>query len=515
MTFIRLGKEREALTIRAEVYKEEITKYLESRGYTLDTDSGIEGIFEDQIYYKKDRKRINVECKDTEIGIGNTEFLIPLGRYLVLYAKLPIESRFQFSFFARKMSNYKEFNSLFNDLEDTKILELKRKCIVALEKTYKEKFIEIASDLEKIPLDTIRSFVYETEIVEADSEALKQATKIRLPDVGISSSILDILPHQNITEGLIQIAKPDKVEEILLSNLFPVSEYPKSIWGAKTDFRKKKDVFTDLESETLPTFILKEGMLYCFWNLNDDKNPFRSIVDINTITNHKISDWIEDPNKHTWVMDLLHVMIKNHTRTRNLKFDPKTSRFYIPAKLSEDKVIKWRPGTRSATRNMVKFYKNEAGEINFAAHRAACFKFEHIGDTFYLLIDPQWAFTEDGDTPVRGNDMNILSNKWRTKEYNSSFIRDVLFWANFLAKGDEQLVVKEGPTSMLISLKPIEVSLGLGIRDDNISLNNILIEKKDVIQPILSFERGQDDLLETEDESEESEYISMEEEKDE
>ena len=151
-------------------------------------------------------------------------------------------------------------------------------------------------------------------------------------------------------------------------------------------------------------------------------------------------------------------------------------------------------------------YKNESGEINFAAHRAVFFKFELIGDEIFLLIDPQWTFTEDGYTPVRGKNMNILSNKWRTKEHNSSFLRDVLFWVNFLAKDNKRLEINEGPVLISINRNPIEVSMSVGIKDDNISLDNILSEQKeDVIQPILSFERGQDDLLEMDDLSDNSE----------
>jgi len=256
-------------------------------------------------------------------------------------------------------------------------------------------------------------------------------------------------------------------------------------------------------------------LLYCFWDLNDATNPFQSIVDTNSIICNKIADWLENVDYNRWVMELMQIMVRNHAYTLNLKFDPRTSRFYVPAKLGEDKVIKWKPGTKSATRNMVKFYKNEAGEINFAAHRAAIFKFENIDGAIYLLIDPQWAFTENGDVAIRGKYMNILSNKWRTLEHNSSFLRDVLFWANFLANDEEQIIMKEGPTSFMISVNPIEVSLGFGIQDDEINLNNILIEQKDIIQPILSFERGQDDLLEREDDSDKPEYMSMEAEKDE
>lgn len=501
-----MGKEREALTVKAEDYKKQISKYLESRGYVLDVDSGIEGVFEDQIYYKKGRKRINVECKDTQISVYEAEFLIPFSQYLVLFSKLPNDAKFQFSFFVRKVRNYAEFDLLFNKLDDTKMLELKKRCIEVLEKKQKKKFVEMAGQIEKISLDIFREFAYDSEIVEADYETLKRASEIRLPDMGVPSSILDILPPKNISEILDINSRPDKVNEKLLANLFPVIEYPKKIWGAKTKFRRKKDVYKELESHNVPAFTLKEEMLFCFWDLNDEENPLNTMVYKNTISNEDVSNWIEDPDRKWWFIELMHIMIKNHAKNVGLNLDTKTNRFYISTELGVDKVVKWKPGKRSATRNIVKFYKNESGEINFAAHRAVFFKFEMIGDEIFLLIDPQWTFTEDGYNPVRGKNMNILTNKWRTKEHNSSFLRDVLFWANFLTLDEKELKINEGPVLVSISLNPVEVSMNVGIKDDNISLDNILSEQKeDVIQPILSFERGQDDLLEEDDSADNSE----------
>lgn len=505
MTFIRLGKERESLTVRSEEYKKHIKKYLESRGYIIDSDSGIEGIFEDQIYFKNDRKRVNVECKDTETSLGQSEFLIPFGRYLYLYSKLPEESRFQFSFFVRKVKNGEDFDALFNKLDDTKLLEIKKNCVKALERKKKEFFIEMADHIDKIPLEIVRSFAYNAEIIEADSDSLKTASDIRIPDVGISTSVLDVIPSQKLINGLIESAKPDKVKEKLLSNIFQVTKHPDKIWYGRTNYRSKADVYKDLEIDVLPSFILKERLLYCFWDLNDSENPLSKIVNKDSINKNSTSEWLNDSDKQRWLIELLHLMLKNHAKSKDMRYDRKTSRYYITAKFGVDKIIRWKPGNRTVPRNIVKFYKDEEGETNFAAHRAASFKFEYISNELYLIVDPQWTFTEEGKIPIRDRKMNILSNKWRTREHNSSFLRDVLFWVNFLANGQKKLKIEEGPTSLVINVKPIESELGVGIKDDEIGLDNLLIEQKDIIQPILSFERGQDDLLESEEDTDESE----------
>jgi len=285
MTFIRLGKERESLVMRSELYKEYVESYLKSRGYSKDTDSAIEGLFEDQVYYCSDRKRVNVECKDSEIGLWSKDFLIPFSRYLILYCKLPFESRFQFSFFARKLKNHDEFTTIFNNLETEQLYKLKKKCIEALSSSQNKKVRAMASEIESVSQDILRAYVYESEIIEADIDSLKKAASMRLSDVGVSSSILDILPNQTVSERLIQTDKPHKVEEQLLGNLFPLIDYPKTIWAADTNLRRKVEVFKEFNESPAPAFILKESRLLSFQNLSEMTNPFSELIGLDSVSN--------------------------------------------------------------------------------------------------------------------------------------------------------------------------------------------------------------------------------------
>jgi hypothetical protein len=499
MTFIRLGKERESLVMRSEHYKEYIESYLKSRGYSKDTDSAIEGLFEDQVYYCSDRKRVNVECKDSEIGIWRKDFLIPFSRYLILYSKLPSESRFQFSFFARKLKNSDEFKAIFNNLETEQLYKLKKKCIEALSNSQNNKVKAMAGEMESVSHDILRAFVYESEIIEADIDSLKKAVSMRFPDVGVSSSILDILPNQTVSERLIQTGKPYEVEEQLLSNLFPLMDYPKTIWAAYTNLRRKAEVFRKFDESPAPAFILKEGRLLSFQNLSEITNPFSELIDLDSVSKHSVQRWIGDENKKKWVLELMHAMIRNYAKALSLEFDGKTSRYFLSSKLGMDRTIKWKPSNRAATRHVVKFYRNEEGEINFAAHRSVQFKIETIANDFFLLIEPCWSFTKNGITPIRGKKMNVLSNHWRTREHNSSYLRDVFFWAYFLADWKDTIILQEDGCSIIIDTKPVNTSLSVGVENDSISIDRLLSKQKDEIEPILLFDSAEDDLFEKEE----------------
>jgi len=127
---------------------------------------------------------------------------------------------------------------------------------------------------------------------------------MRLPDVGVSSSILDILPNQTVSERLIQTGKPHQVEEQLLGNLFPLIDFPKTIWAAETNLRRKVEVFREFNESPAPAFILKEGRLLSFQNLSEITNPFSELIGLDSVSEHSVQRWVEDENKKKWVLEL-------------------------------------------------------------------------------------------------------------------------------------------------------------------------------------------------------------------
>lgn len=99
--FYNLGKGREALHIKGDEYKKAVKLWLESKGMIQHLDSSIEGIFEDLVLFENSTTRVAVECKNSVIRLFSKEFLLPFGWFLSIYARLPIEDRFRFLYFAR------------------------------------------------------------------------------------------------------------------------------------------------------------------------------------------------------------------------------------------------------------------------------------------------------------------------------------------------------------------------------------------------------------------------------
>jgi TIR domain len=65
----------------------------------------------------------------------------------------------------------------------------------------------------------------------------------------------------------------DRVDELLVTNLLPVTELPQIVQSATTTMRKKSDIRQVTECKAIPPFILREGKLYTFSDLHDINNP--------------------------------------------------------------------------------------------------------------------------------------------------------------------------------------------------------------------------------------------------
>lgn len=86
-------------------------------------------------------------------------------------------------------------------------------------------------------------------------------------------------------------AEPDRVSELLLSNLLLVKEAPQQIWGAKTPLTEPADVRRAVPNSDC--FILRGGHLYTFAQLTDELCPLRKIID-GPVTCEKVPDWFGD-----------------------------------------------------------------------------------------------------------------------------------------------------------------------------------------------------------------------------
>ena len=83
----------------------------------------------------------------------------------------------------------------------------------------------------------------------------------------------------------------------------------------------------------------------------------------------------------------------------------------------------------------VHMQKNYSSSVAYVRHHAFFLKFEHIGDDWFLVVEPTFFFTYDGHRTHRSAEA-LLSGKKRL-ENNSAIRGQVLMWQHLLCRADQ------------------------------------------------------------------------------
>ena len=297
--------------------------------------------------------------------------------------------------------------------------------------------------------------------------------------------------------------KPDIVDEVLVSNLLPVTHLPSEIWSADTDMRKPAEVFAVIERPDV--FLLRGQRLYTFARLTAEGCLLRQVVKVDTISKQpeKTATWLADPDKQRWLMSLLNECLSQHMRTLPAwKVSP--GRFYFPP--DDGGVRRWKnPGDQS--REVAAPKKTPDGGV-FWVHHSVFARFKRFGNRFFILLVPSFTFTSDGKTPLSGKSMGRLSIQWGGRQKNPDVLRTVMFWAKALTKECNEIRIDAGADMILVSPLPATTTLGVGIAGDHIQiaalLNTAQAELDEVAAEIEIVESESEPPAELEDEDDEA-----------
>jgi len=128
MPIWHIGKRREALTGNSEIYKKQVIRYLEKRGYYLKASSDVEATFPDCILTRKGEEREYwLEAKATTISLGDGSFLSQLGKYLAEYVARISSNRFRLIIACYRILNLGFFDQIFESVNPMRSEISKRK----------------------------------------------------------------------------------------------------------------------------------------------------------------------------------------------------------------------------------------------------------------------------------------------------------------------------------------------------------------------------------------------------
>jgi hypothetical protein len=290
--------------------------------------------------------------------------------------------------------------------------------------------------------------------------------------------------------------KPDRVRDVLLSNMLEVKYFPRIIWSAETEKETPAQVRGDIPDAE--GHIIRSKRLWTFADLSKESCLLRSAVNIQSIRDTPSRDWIVDREKGNWWIALINQALTSHLSKLAIKKDEKDRFFFRPNKDGSDR--KWEKG-EDRPRTVAARKTNSMTGRTFWVHHAARIKFVRLGQRFFLMIEPTYLFTTDGANPLGGQEMGRMVVMWGGRQKNPDILRNFIFWAKTIAKNKPKMRIETGGPPIIVSGIPALGVNNVGVENDHIRVGSLLravdTELDDAAQDVEVIES--DDLEETSD----------------
>ncbi|MCY3019626.1 MAG: toll/interleukin-1 receptor domain-containing protein [Planctomycetota bacterium] len=292
----------------------------------------------------------------------------------------------------------------------------------------------------------------------------------------IASAAPTVLPSLAPTMA----SAPDKVTDLLVGNLLPVTDYPRTVWSGATDLRTAAEVFSRAKDAT--GFDLQEKRLYAFGDLSLPENPLRALVDAGSIRTEKVAEWQADPVRSLWFMAMVNRCLSVHCR-KFLSRDTKGRWFFLPDAALSPRVVKH--GVERG-RKVAAPKTHVATGAPFWVHLATRMRFHTLGDRLFLLIEPCYLFTRDGREALDAKAVGFLSAKWSGKERNAAILRHVVFWLRTLTKSRKHVEIGTGcgARPLVIAGVPALARTQFGVSGDFIGIKSLLAQVSDDLDAV-------------------------------
>lgn len=229
---------------------------------------------------------------------------------------------------------------------------------------------------------------------------------------------------------------PLRKSEELVTNLLPVSHFPKTLYIAETTYRKPKELNDWLLANNVMgkrEWILRNERIYSFHDLSH--YPWTEICDRGTLEDFDTREWSDsdDPDKLREWVELLNALLRNKLGTEAIVFNSgKQFKFYY-FKNWEGKTreYKYLSQSNNTDREVVKKIINKkTNELMCFRHSAVETNFHRFDGLWYLRIAPTYFYTLDGKQPYMYHEDQLAGIK--RLEHNESVLGQTIMWERIL-----------------------------------------------------------------------------------
>jgi len=262
----------------------------------------------------------------------------------------------------------------------------------------------------------------------------------------------------------------DVVDEILVSNLAPLTSAPPALFRAKTTLKTLSDIPPNAGFEAT-TLRLVGQHLTTFADLQDPECGINAFIDPYTVERLDFESCVNITDRLNEWLALANKSLGRTLRHRDLAQDDKGRYFFPPGPDGGDRIIMV-PGQRP--REVAAKKRHHTTGEDFWVHYSAKIQFRAFGAEPFLRILPSYAFTHDGQRALDSKQAGRFRVIWGGKQDSATVLRQILFWGLYMSDGHEEWSIETGGAPFRLSVMPATAALQVGVRLDHVSIKALV-----------------------------------------
>ena len=282
-----------------------------------------------------------------------------------------------------------------------------------------------------------------------------------------------------------------KVKERIVSNFFPVVEIPNDVFSAETQLHTESEIVDACGGPGPIPFLMKGSRLYSVAPLTGNSVFGAAVNETSKRSQEPIRQWLSDPERAPWALELLNHSLCHHAWKRGMRFDQVQGLFYFTR--SKPKNLWWEIGGKTIQREVTaphtKWNQNEDQTLaEFQCgwrHEAIRASFIQILGALFLRLQPAWFLTElDGKTPATTQPVMSLDSLRPNQQKGGQLLRTLRFWSAVFAKGHRELRIETGTNPIRVRLTPAFGSSQSVLPNDQMDFDTLALTDIDHAQLI-------------------------------
>jgi hypothetical protein len=321
------------------------------------------------------------------------------------------------------------------------------------------------------PFNALNYFDFRSDArFEAEFEALLRRIRGQPPSRGRT-----VLPryssgtsHSPKPPSGIEVAEP--LDEILVSNLAPLTDTPPALYIATTTLKNVSEIPADAGLEAITVRIFGERLI-TFADMEDPECALNAFIDPYSIKRYEFSQCLQDQDRLAYWLALANKSLERALRKRGVAQDDKRRFYFSPAPGGTDRLITI--GTQRPREVAAKKRHHITGD-EFWVHYCANIRFRVFGPNPFLRILPSYSFTHDGVQSLDSKQAGRFRVIWGGKQDSAAVLRQVLFWLLFMSDGHEEWDLETGGSPIRMSVMPATAATKVGIATDHVSIKALV-----------------------------------------